>query len=54
MKLTKNGVGISIPKYITACVMGYNPVSDRTIALNIQEQPFNFTIIDMYTLNDRY
>lgn len=37
MKLTKNGVGISIPKYITVCVMGYNPVSDRTIALNIQE-----------------
>lgn len=54
MKLTKNRVGISIPKYITAYVMGYNSASNRIIVLNIQEQPFNFTIIDVCTLNDRY
>ena len=42
------GVGIMVNKNINEAVLGYWPVSDRIIILNIQGKPFNIVIVQVY------
>ena len=42
------GVGFIITKSIADTVLGYNPVSDRIITMQLQAQPMNVTIVKIF------
>ena len=45
----ERGVGLLLDQYISKCVLGYWTVSDRVLLVKIQGNPFNITIIVVYT-----
>ena len=45
--LRKNGVALTVNKWVQNAVLGYNPKSNRMIPVCFQEKPFNIAIIQV-------
>jgi len=43
-----NGVAVVCHKSVAACVMGYDPVSDRIMTIRVRGKPINMTVIQIY------
>ena len=48
--LRRNGVAIMVNKRVRNAVLGCNLKNDRMISVCFQGKPFNFTVIEVYTL----
>ena len=41
----KNGVGLIMKENISIALMGFEPISDRSILIKLEGKPFNISII---------
>ena len=44
----KNGVGIILRNEVAKSMIGYWPISDRVVMVNLQAKPFNINMIQVY------